>query len=225
MAYIPACIFAVVSVIHLTGCIMEKKKLCFRTKPILMPLLAVTASAVLIPHLPDAKHTLVFTVAALACGTAGDIFLLSTDEKHFAAGALCFLTGHICWITQYSKVYTVCSPAKIVIGIICTAVLLTAAYFILGKPRGIIGIGTIAYGAVLCMLVFTGTAAVYTFGTIAAELYLAGALLFLVSDSMLGFAVIKKPFPRSQFFIMLTYIAAQILLTAAVIFLQLQSAA
>ncbi|MFA6855882.1 MAG: lysoplasmalogenase [Treponema sp.] len=224
MAYVSAGIFAVVSIIHLAGCVIENKKLCSITKPLLMPLLALTATAVLIPYLPDAEYTLAFTVTALACGTAGDIFLLSTDEKHFTAGALCFFTGHIFWIVQYSKAYTACSLRQVGIGIFCLTVLLAAVYSILGKPKGLMGICTIVYSAVLCILVLTGTAAVYAFGTPSSGLYLAGALLFVVSDSLLGLSVMKKQFFLSQFFIMTTYIAAQTLLTAAVILSQLQSA-
>jgi uncharacterized membrane protein YhhN len=222
MFYITACIFIIVSAVHLTGCIIEKKKLCTVTKPLLMPLLALTATTVLQPYLPGALYTLIFTVTALAWGTAGDVFLLFTDEKHFTAGALCFLAGHLFWIAQYSRSYSAFSLPETVIGIVSIAAFLSAVYFMLGRPKGVMGGGIIVYGAVLCTLVLTGTAAVCAYSTLSAGLYLAGALFFLVSDSMLGFSVMKKQFPLSHFLIMITYIAAQTLLTAAVVLPWLQ---
>ncbi|HAH60600.1 MAG TPA: hypothetical protein DCL73_00720 [Treponema sp.] len=221
MVYVSACIFIVVSIIHLAGCIAENRILCAVTKPLLMPLLALAASAALIPHLPGAQYTLALTVVALAFGTAGDIFLLSPGEKHFIAGLLCFLAGHLFWIAQYGSAFGSVPLFETAAGTVCIAVLPAAAYFILGKPRGAMGAGTVIYGAVLSALVFTGIAAVHAQKP-AAALYLAGTLLFLASDSMLGYSVMKKKFPLSHFLIMATYIAAQTLLTAAVVLPQRQ---
>lgn len=222
MIYVSACIFIVVSVIHLAGCIVENRILCTVTKPLLMPLLALVAAAALIPHLPGAQYALVFTVAALAFGTAGDVFLLSPGEKHFIAGLLCFLAGHLFWIAQYGRAFSLFSLPETAVGTGCIAVLLTAAYFILGRPRGAMGAGTVIYSAVLCVLVLTGIAAVRAYNTPAAAMYLAGALLFLASDSMLGYSLMKKKFPLTHFLIMATYIAAQTLLTAAAVLPQRQ---
>jgi uncharacterized membrane protein YhhN len=222
MVYVPACFFIVVSVIHLAGCIVQNKKLRTVTKPLLMPLLALTAAAVLIPLLPDSQHTLTFILAALACGTAGDVFLISSDKKYFIAGALCFLTGHFFWISLNCRAFSSLPRSLAVIGIVCIVVFLAAAYLIAGKPKGAMGVCTVIYSAVLCMLVFTGAAAVYAYGTTAAMLYLAGALVFLLSDTILGYSILKKKFPIADFLVMFTYITGQALLTAAVVLPQLQ---
>jgi uncharacterized membrane protein YhhN len=225
MIYVSAFFFIVTGLLHLTGCIAGNKKLCTVTKPLLMPLLALTAVIILFPHLPGARRTLIFTVAALAWGTAGDIFLLYSGEKKFIAGALCFIAGHFFWIAQYAAVYTSLPLSGVAIEAACAAGLLTAAYFLLGKPQGVMGTGVIIYGAVLCVLVFTGITALYAYRTLSSALYLTGALLFFTSDSMLGYTMMKKRFPLSDFFIMATYIIAQTLLTAAVVLPQLEPTA
>jgi Predicted membrane protein len=191
----------------------------------LMPLLALTAASVLYPHFQDAKLTLVFTLTALAWGTAGDVLLLLPGEKPFIAGALCFLAGHLFWIGQFCSAYASLSAPAAAAGIVCIAGLLTAAYVMLGKPKGVMGAGVIVYGAILCTLVFTGIVSVYAAHSRSAVLFLSGAVLFLVSDSMLGYTVMKKTFPLSHVLIMFTYIAAQTLLTAAAVLPHMQSAA
>lgn len=215
--YIFGGFFIVDSILHLTGCITGNNKLRTVTKPLLMPLLAATAAVILIPELPASGHTLMFTMLALACGTAGDILLLYTGKKYFISGALCFFAGHIFWIVQYSPAFSTLSPAALFIGAACSAVYLAAVYFIIVKPADMMGAGFLVYGAALCVLVFTGAAAVNAYHTTAAGLFLSGALLFLTSDSILGYTVMKKKFPLSDFFIMITYIAAQTLLTAGVV--------
>jgi uncharacterized membrane protein YhhN len=217
MMYIFGGLFIVDSILHLIGCITGNKKLCTITKPLLMPLLAATAAVILIPELPASGFTLIFTMLALACGTAGDILLLYTGKKYFILGALCFFAGHIFWIVQYAPAFSTLSLAALFIGAACSAAYLAAVYFIIVKPADVMGAGFLVYGAALCMLVFTGAAAVNAYHTTVSELFLSGALLFLASDSMLGYTVMKKKFPLSEFLIMATYIAAQALLTAGVV--------
>src|SRR5574344_60042 len=211
-------VFIIFSVIHLVGCCTDNRKICAVTKPALMPLLALTSVFALVPGLPGTRFTLVCTVLALAWGTAGDTLLLKTDEKHFIPGALCFLVGHFFWIAQNASSFASLSPLCIVIGTVCYAAFLAAAYFVIGKPKGVMGIGVMVYGVVLCALNFTAIAALAAGGCSQASwFYFAGSVLFLVSDSLLGFTVMKKPFRFSSFIIMLTYILAQAFLAAGVI--------
>jgi uncharacterized membrane protein YhhN len=210
-------LFIIDSILHLTGCITGSKKLCTVTKPLLMPLLAATAAVILIPELPESRSTLICTSLALLFGTAGDILLLYTDTKHFISGALCFLAGHVFWIVQYAPAFSTLPRMTLFIGIACAAVYLAAVYIAAGKPADVMGAGIMIYGAALCTLVLTGVAAVNAHHTTASGLFLSGALLFLASDSMIGYTVMKRKFPLSDFFIMATYIAAQALLTAGVV--------
>lgn len=213
-----ATLFITAGIVHLCGCAVENGKLCDFTKPALMPLLACTAASALIPYLPASSRTLACIATALAFGTAGDVLLLSTERHHFIAGTLSFLAGHLFWIAQYARQLAGTSILCGIIAAVCYTALLTAAYVIIGRPGGIMGAGSMIYGAVLCLLNFTGIAAVYAENASApAVLFLAGSVLFLASDSMLGYSVMKRPFRCSHFLVMLTYIAAQSLLAAGTV--------
>ena len=49
-------------------------------------------------------------------------------------------------------------------------------------------------------------------------LALAGALMFLASDTILGFTMFKKDIKRRDFYIMATYLAAQVLIFCGIAF-------
>src|SRR5574344_1951427 len=143
------CVFFSSSAVHLAACIMNRQKLCTVTKPLLMPLLALAGIALLVPNLPEARITLICLVAALAFGTAGDTLLLSTDQKHFMAGAGSFLVGHFFWIAQYASVYRTVKIPLLGGFIALYVAALIAAWFVVGKPKGAFGIGIMLYGAIL----------------------------------------------------------------------------
>ncbi|MDX6313957.1 MAG: hypothetical protein QOF44_3421, partial [Streptomyces sp.] len=61
-------------------------------KPLLMPLLAAYAVANRGPRL---------LLAALLCGWAGDVLLLSDAKPAFLAGMGCFAAGHVCYLALF----------------------------------------------------------------------------------------------------------------------------
>ena len=223
MIYCSFILFIALSIVHLTFCALKRHKAADATKIFLMPLLALTSALVLAPRLPESRTAFVWTICALAFGCLGDILLLSVREKRFMAGALSFFIGHLFWIAQYAfspngTAYAFGGRMFFFIALICIigyGFVLASTYVLLGKPKGVMGAGVIAYGGILCALNFTAINAVVNGTNGKASLfYLAGSILFFISDGVLSYTVFKKEIPHSRFVIMITYIAAQTLLSA-----------
>lgn len=162
--------------------------------------------------------------AALLCGTTGDALLIHPTDGKFMAGAACFIAGHIAWMLTMKNAAAVCSAANIAVWAAVSAVLLYFVWRILGRLRGVMGAGVVIYGLVLLALIGTGIAAVRLSGSLsitsarrAAVMFLAGGVLFFISDGVLAYDRFAKRVAHSDFIVMLTYIAAQTLLAASVV--------
>lgn len=214
VVYFFGVLFVLTAVLHLAGCIRENTQLANATKPFLMPLLMAVSVTMLMPCRPQTRIVMLLTAGALAAGTAGDIFLMAENTECFFAGIASFLAGHICWICVYAAAFRLLPVPCFAAGIFICIMFIFSAYLLTGKPGGATGAGIICYASVLCALVFTGAVAWIIYKNVPAILYGTGAVLFLISDTMLGYTYFRRQFHISQFLIMLTYIAAQVLLAA-----------
>lgn len=164
------------------------------TKPLLMPTLMVGR---------DAK-----TRRALAWCWAGDIALLGKSQLTFKAGLGSFLAGHLAWIQAMRS-----RPGS---GLLRRRPALAAPYVVAcvglnaflwsrtGRDRGAV----VAYSAVLTAMALRALDTGRTDAII-------GGMLFMVSDSLLAanrFADVELPWHEA--WVMLTYTAAQALLSA-----------
>lgn len=213
MVYVFSSLFIAASLSHLVFCFFEKEKARILTKPLLMPLLAFSVSAFLVPHFPASRTALILIVCALMFGWIGDMLLITTEnKKRFLLGAASFLVGHFFWMSQYVSYIRNLPVWIFAFAVPCYIAALALVFVVVGKPKGIMGISLVLYGTVLCLLNLTGIAAFYVNRSVPALLFFFGSVLFVVSDTILGRSVLKSDFRRSAFFIMLTYIAAQTLL-------------
>ena len=210
-------IFLAVSAVHLVFCVIDNDKLRALTKPLLMPALALAVAITLCARLPDSRTALVLIVFALFFGFLGDVFLINKSPKLFFTGACCFLVGHIFWIAQYASSFKSFPIWAYIVAAACYAAAIALAYGSFNKPKGPFGIGFIIYALFLSALNSTGIAAVHAHKTTGAVLFLAGSILFIISDTILARTVFKSKFFQSHFLIMVTYIAAQVLLACGVV--------
>ncbi|MHC0431355.1 lysoplasmalogenase [Streptomyces sp. O3] len=188
-------------------------------KPLLMPLLAGYTAVRGGPRL---------LVAALLFGWGGDVLLLLDADAAFLAGMTSFAVGHVCYLVLFARHGTPRAPrpcrrtptlradgGKVTAG---PSVLLGAGY-------GVALVGTVAllwadlpselrgpvagYSLLLTAMAFRST-----------RVGLAGGLggaLFLLSDTLIATGVAEWPqLPRPDFWIMLTYVTAQLLLAYGV---------
>ncbi|MEU0137054.1 lysoplasmalogenase [Streptomyces sp. NPDC006296] len=184
--------FLAVSAVHLAGLLAGQEAVHLATKPLLMPLLAAHAAA------RGGPRPL---IAALLCGWAGDVLLMSDAEPAFLAGMGLFAAGHVCYLVLFGR-----APVRPVSGL-AYAVLLVVLLALLwpGLPDGLRA-PLAGYGLLL-------TATAWRAGVLGRCAALGGAL-FLLSDGLIATGIADLPrLPAQDFWIMLTYLAAQYLLT------------
>ncbi|MGQ4488891.1 lysoplasmalogenase [Streptomyces sp. 372A] len=184
--------FLVACAVDLAGVLTGPDWLHLGAKPLLMPLLAGYALARRAPRL---------LIAALLCGWAGDVLLLADSDLAFLVGMAGFAAGHVCYLVLFGRARGALLPA------LAYAAVLTVFLVLLwdGLPAGL-RVPMAGYSLLL-------TAMAYRSGVLGRYAATGGAL-FLLSDALIATGIADRPqLPASGFWVMLTYVAAQLLLT------------
>ncbi len=182
-------------------------------KPLLLPCLVYWY----ISEINGDKDTMSkLMVAGLLFCWMGDVFLMFESRMPlcFILGLASFLIGHIFYMFYFNKI-----PGNIKTkqGInllmflpvaIYVAVLLSLLYPSLGPLK----IPVIAYALVLGTMLSMALMQYRKIAVNIALLFIAGAISFVVSDSLLALNKFHKPISQAGFFIMLTYCLAQYLI-------------
>jgi uncharacterized membrane protein YhhN len=167
-------------------------------KPLLMPLLAAWAAVRGAPRL---------LVAALLCGWGGDVLLLSDTDGAFLAGMACFAAGHVCYLALFVRHGTPRARALLPAPVYALTLGTTVALLWPDLPADL-RIPVAGYSTLLVAMAYTAAA---RFGLVTG----LGGALFLLSDTLIATGVADWPqLPRPDFWIMLTYVAAQFLLAS-----------
>ncbi|WP_338519052.1 lysoplasmalogenase [Alteromonas gracilis] len=155
-------------------------------------------------------------VFALFASAAGDIFLALTFEGNFVLGLGCFLVAHIAYIVSFfiaridrqgRQMETQRNPA--LLGVACAFVV---GFSVLMAQHILPAAGDLFYPVFIYIMVITTMG--ITALVVARSWYIAlGALVFVTSDAILAQTIFIKPITLSGFAVMLTYYAAQYLLT------------
>lgn len=199
------------------GNLFNNKRLADTSKPLLMPLLALIAVLLLLPT--NCPRSVIMTlVVALAFHTAGDIFLISDKQIHFLMGAACFMIGHIFYLTIYGQAF-VGMKASFFIVMAAVMLIFGSFLFIALKKEGLaMALGVPVYAAVLLAVAFAGAAGLIgSYTKINALLVLIGGITFVASDGILALTNFVIKFPGYKFFVMFTYVIAEILLVLGVV--------
>lgn len=201
-------LFLIIIVIHIIG-LLYSGSLAFFTKPFITISLAVI-------YLSSVKKANFWYISALFFSFWGDTFLLFKDE-FFLLGLVSFLIAHFLYIKISSGYLKKVGSLKIITISIPFILAFGSVVFLIKDNLAEMLIPVIIYGIVIS-----------TFGVITllnyikdkntANLWLfLGALIFIVSDSLLA---INKFYEAKEFFgicVMLTYIVAQYLICKAMI--------
>jgi uncharacterized membrane protein YhhN len=226
LALVPALIFAVCDWISVaTG----RKKLEYVFKPLTLIALIVTAYLAGIDHTLSGDGettemaTLYWILGALAFSLVGDVFLMLPSDR-FVAGLAAFLIAHICYIAAFVDSFRAYRTYGVAV-----AVAVVGTFLFLRIRRGIVEKGkkgllvpvTLYVLAISAMVtaaigtLFPRTIGVEGFtvllvlevpwyeraGTAAA----IGAVLFYISDALIGWTRFVRDFPQSRLAIMVTY--------------------
>ncbi|WP_202528284.1 lysoplasmalogenase [Streptomyces sp. SID5770] len=161
-------------------------------KPLLMPLLAAYAATKGAPKL---------LVVALLFGWGGDVFLLSDADWAFLVGMGSFAAGHVCYLVLFGRRRT--SPA---LGALYAVALVGTVALLWPDLPAELRIPVAGYSLLLTAMAYRAS----SLGLLAG----LGGALFLLSDTLIATGVAEWPQPPApDFWIMLTYLAAQCLLT------------
>lgn len=207
-------LFALIALTHLYACFFRLDKLRLATKPLLLASLALFYGF-------SAKPVNGFVLAALLCGLAGDIFLmLPRTYKSFVAGASVFSLGHALYsvalysfIVKSGAAFSPWAVAAVALPYAAAAVIACAyimphvdkPFLRASMPGYFALIGLVGVGAWLALI----GAAESGGGISGAPLLVAGGILFFVSDAILAKGVFVGEREQTNFYVMLTYIAAQ----------------
>jgi uncharacterized membrane protein YhhN len=181
----------------------------FFTKPLLLLLLLLYVTTQSF-SLVKGKWLL---LAALFFSWMGDLFLLfdSSQPNFFIFGLLSFLTAHLFYIIIFLQLKKSLHPNRKWSPIIILLLLLyTVSLFALLYPTlGDLKIPVIIYAGVLTSMLLVAAHS-FNWQTNTGKWVIAGALLFVASDSLLAINKFYQPFNAAGLAIMATYGLAQL---------------
>ena len=208
-------LFCIIFIMHMIFTKSEYNRGRCYTKPFLMPLLAIY-------YISSVAEVNKLIVMALAFGFMGDVFLMWSERKsNFMLGLEAFLIGHLCYVLLFLQNVSITKsiPVWFYFIIIIYAIGAGAVMKKLRMYLGDMKIPTYIYMAIILFMSFISLARIWTMGmSISFFLPFIGSLLFLCSDSMLGFYTFKGKFKNGNIYIMLTYVLAQVLIVAGYLY-------
>jgi len=218
---VSAALFIFAALIHLYACYFRLTALRRATKPMLMPLL-------LLCYIARSAAPSPLITAALLLGTLGDVMLLNMSMQHFTLGAMAFAAGHAAYILYMARrIAALACASEQALTCLLSAFLLYAVWtaIVFGAlrrelpphmrpllPLYMLLIGGMSACAITLAALPAMNGAPAPLPAIVAAV---GSALFVVSDSILVFETFGERLKRSRhsnFFVMITYIAAQALL-------------
>jgi len=149
-------------------------------------------------------HVSWYLIAALALSLLGDVYLMLPDRL-FAAGLGAFLLAHLAYIDAFDATP---QARAFWFAIVVAASVPLALRIIRAVPQAPLRVGVTTYMAVISLMVASAIASGHLVAAV-------GALLFLVSDSLIAVNRFVSPFPGAPLAIVVSYHAAQLLLVAA----------
>lgn len=188
----------------------ELSKLRFLTKPALVISLLVLFLTV---KKNLERHLKKFVSLSLLLSLVGDVLLLMTDRGtfFFIGGLLSFLLAHVMYISAFFKTKFIDFKRLLTITVFLLLYASGVMYLIMDNLGGLMPY-VICYIIILLMMV---KSMYLRRGFVNKQSYyqvFAGALLFMISDSLLAINMFYKALPFSAILIMSTYGMAQLLI-------------
>ncbi len=181
----------------------------FVFRPLTVILIILTA---LLKTNPVSAPYKAFIIGGLLFSLAGDIFMM-LPEKRFFFGLISFFGCQVCYIFAFRP-----PPGRPVApGILLPFIILALLIFRVFAPSlGKLKIPVFLYIAAITAMVWLAASRFVNSGETKALFAFAGALLFFVSDALVGADRFIKKFELAQLFILGTYFPAQLLIAMSV---------
>ena len=208
--------FIGISIIYLVIILSGRDDIAWFLKPFLLPFLIV---AVYLHQRFSSKKIL---ITALTLSWIGDIILLFADkeEVYFIGGLIAFLFSHIFYILLFNKqlkIYLKKSKVIYWIGITSIIIYLIVMMVILMPNLDELLIPVFVYAMTISIMLLFALKGFLNWHKPANSFILIGAIIFVVSDSILAFDKFYIPIQYSSFLIMITYLSAQLLIVIGIL--------
>lgn len=208
-------LYIIIGALQVTGILLKIPLLHQSLKVLLMPVLAFYLWNNIVGK---SKNKLFLTsILALSFSYAGDIILMipGNNPLFFIGGLVSFLVAHL----FYTKLFTTLSPLnkniikKNPIWILGVILFLTAFLsYLVPKIDSALKIPVIAYALIICTMLISTLSLEEKIGIRPHNMIVAGAILFVLSDSILALNKFDSSFQGINFMhalVMITYISAQ----------------
>lgn len=207
-----ALVLTVLAVISATLTIAAKRRGSKRDEYVFKPLTTTLIIAVaLAADTPITQTYQALIVAGLVASLAGDVFLMLPGR--FASGLLSFLIAHIFYIIAFTLESSGQAPIWYVIPfVLYGAVMLRWLWPHLGSLR----VPVLAYLCAILIMAYQAANRWIETDQDGTALALAGAYLFVASDSALAVERFRGRFRGADFWVLSAYFAAQLLIAWSV---------
>jgi uncharacterized membrane protein YhhN len=153
---------------------------------------------------------------------AGDVLLIyaAQDPTYFMYGLIAFLLCHVFYISAFYLDFRSAQELDkkgARIAILLCAILVIGYYLFLRSHLGTMKLPVMIYILVISMMMMMASFRNQRVNTISFKLILFGAMLFMLSDSILAYNKFVQPVNHSGLWIMSTYMIAQYLITIGAI--------
>jgi uncharacterized membrane protein YhhN len=204
------------SLLYLIILLLGYENLDLFLKPVLIPILGF--GVYLYRKFPT-KNALLL---ALLFSWIGDVILLFADiaEIYFILGLVSFLTAHIIYCVLFNnQVKIKIKTNKIIFGIgsVIIALYLIGMLSVLLPSLGDLKIPVIVYASVISIMLLFAFNGFLVWENPGNKYIFVGAIVFVISDSILAVNKFYTPIEKSSFFIMLTYLVAQYLIVVGIL--------
>lgn len=159
---------------------------------------------------PDRYFWLIF--AGLLFSAAGDVFLMLPKDR-FVPGLLSFLIAHLLYIVAFSAHAGFFAAPLLALPFLLGAGVLLA---ILLPKTGTLALPVIVYSTALATMGWQAASRWQVLQDDASFYAMIGAILFMVSDSVLAINRFARPFRAAEVVLLTTYFAAQTLIALSV---------
>ena len=202
-------LFSLILLAELTGIQLKNETIQF----IFKPLLVIVLGSYFISKTYSVINSLKgWIVAALFFSWAGDVLLMFQAKKEifFLLGLVAFLFAHVCYIIFFHGI-RVRESIKSNVWLLFIVVIYYAALISLLSPHlGDMKLPVRIYGIVISFMFMLAMHMLFIKNKIAGRLMMIGALLFVISDSVLAINKFYQSFEVAGILIMLTYGLAQL---------------
>jgi len=211
---LPVCVL-IAAVLAIWSQAKGRQRVHYVAKPLATALIIIVAalaatSATTGSPVPAIYKTLI--LAGLLCSLLGDIALMF-PEKWFTAGLVAFLAAQVLYVLAFKPAAGHPVSVMTFLPFIFFGLLM---FFLLAPGLGPMKLPVLVYmGAITAMAGFAASRYVDLGGT-RALLAFIGAVLFLISDSVLAYDRFGKKFSLARILVLATYFPAQLLIALSV---------